>query len=71
VLTSGFSGAIKYKKEWLANIIVILKAWSFIKDPKVVRNASRDSYSWLFESKSIISASINSLRDSLSLSSSL
>jgi hypothetical protein len=69
VLISGFLGAIKCKKERSANIVVILKAWSFIKDPKVVRNTSRDSYSWLFKSKSIISAFINSLRDSLSLSS--
>jgi hypothetical protein len=71
VLTSGFLGAIKCKKERLANMVIILKAWSSIKDPKVVRNTSRDSYSWLFELKSIISAFINLLRDSLSLSSSL
>jgi hypothetical protein len=71
VLIGGFLGAIKYKKERSANIVIILKAWSSIKDLKVVRNASRDSYSWLFESKSIISAFISSLRDSLSLSSSL
>jgi hypothetical protein len=71
VLIGGFSGAIKYKKERLANMVVILKAWLFIKDLKVVRNAFKDSYSWLFESKSIISAFINLLRDSLSLSSSL
>jgi hypothetical protein len=45
VLISGFLGAIKCKKERSANIVVILKAWSFIKDPKVVRNTSRDSYS--------------------------
>jgi hypothetical protein len=69
VLTSGFLGAIKCKKERLANMVIILKAWSSIKDPKVVRNTSRDSYSWLFELKSIISAFINLLRDSLSLSS--
>jgi hypothetical protein len=69
VLTGGFSGAIKCKKERLANIVVILKAWSSVKDPKVVRNASRDSCSWLFKSKSIISASIDLLRDSSSLSS--
>jgi hypothetical protein len=71
MLTGGFSGAIECKKERSANMVVILKAWSFVKDPKVVRNASRDSYSWLFESKSIISAFIDSLRDSSSLSSSL
>jgi hypothetical protein len=62
---------IKYIKERLANIVVILKAWSFIKGSKAVRNASRDSYSWLSKSKSIISASINLLRGSSSLSSSL
>jgi hypothetical protein len=45
VLTSGFSGVIKCKKERLVNIVVILKAWSSIKDPKVVRNTFRDSYS--------------------------
>jgi hypothetical protein len=71
VLIGGFLGVIECKKERSANIVVILKAWSFVKDPKVVRNASRDSCSWLFESKLIISAFINLLRDSLSLSSSL
>jgi hypothetical protein len=71
VLIGGFLGVIKYKKERLTNIVVILKAWLFIKDLKVVKNASRDSYSWLFKLKSIISAFINLLRDSLSLSSSL
>ena len=45
MLISGFLGAIKCKKERLANIVVILKAWLSIKDSKVVRNASRDSYS--------------------------
>jgi hypothetical protein len=45
VLTGGFSGAIKCKKERSANTVVILKAWSSVKDLKVVRNASRDSYS--------------------------
>ena len=45
VLIDGFSGAIKCKKERLANTVMILKAWSFIKDLKVVRNASRDFYS--------------------------
>ena len=71
VLTGRFSGAIKCKKERSANTVVILKAWLSVKDLKVVRNASRDSYSWLFELKSIISAFINSLRDSSSPSSSL
>jgi hypothetical protein len=45
VLIGGFSGVIKCKKERLANIVVILKAWSSIKGLKVVRNTSRDSYS--------------------------
>jgi hypothetical protein len=45
VLTGGFSGAIKCKKERSANTVVILKAWLSVKDPKVVRNASGDSYS--------------------------
>jgi hypothetical protein len=45
MLIGGFLGAIKCKKEWSANMVAILKAWSFIKDPKVVRNTSRDSYS--------------------------
>jgi len=45
VLIGGFSGAIECKKERSANIIIILKAWSSVKDPKVVRNASRDSCS--------------------------
>jgi hypothetical protein len=69
VLIDGFLGAIKYIKERSANIVVILKAWSSIKGLKVVRNASRDSYSWLFKPRSIISAFINLLKDSLSLSS--
>jgi hypothetical protein len=70
-VTGGFSGVIKCTKERLANTIVILKAWSFIKGPKAVRNASRDSYSWLSKLKSIISAFINLSRGSSSLSSSL
>jgi hypothetical protein len=45
VLISGFLGAIKCKKERLANMVIILKAWLFVKDLKVVRNASKDSYS--------------------------
>ena len=71
MLIGRFLGAIKCKKERLANIVIILKAWLSVKDPKVVRNASRDSCSWLFESKSIISASIDLSKDSSSLSSSL
>jgi len=70
VLTDGFSGVIECVKERSVNTVVILKAWSSVKGPKVVRNASGDSCSWLFESKSIISASIDSSRDSSSLSSS-
>jgi hypothetical protein len=38
VLINGFLGVIKCVKERLANIVVILKAWSFIKGLKVVRN---------------------------------
>ena len=45
VLTGGFSGAIECKKERSANTVVILKAWSSVKDPKVVRNTFRDSCS--------------------------
>jgi hypothetical protein len=45
VLIGGFLGVIECKKEWSANIVVILKAWLFVKDLKVVRNAFRDSYS--------------------------
>jgi hypothetical protein len=45
VLIGGFSGAIKCIKERLANTVIILKAWSFIKGLKVVKNASKDSYS--------------------------
>jgi hypothetical protein len=45
VLISGFLGTIKCKKERLANIVIILKAWLFIKDLKVVRNISKDFYS--------------------------
>ena len=71
MLTDGFSGVIKYIKERLANTVVILKAWSSIKGLKVVRNAFRDSCSWLSKSKSIISAFINSSRGSSSLSSPL
>jgi hypothetical protein len=45
VLTNGFLGVIKCIKERLANMVVILKAWSSIKGPKVVRNVSKVSYS--------------------------
>jgi hypothetical protein len=45
VLTNGFSGAIKCIKERSANIVIILKAWLFIKGPKVVRNVFKVSYS--------------------------
>jgi hypothetical protein len=38
VLTDGFLGVIECIKEWLANMVVILKAWSSIKGLKVVRN---------------------------------
>jgi hypothetical protein len=43
VLTDGFSGVIKCIKERLANIVVILKAWSFVKGLKVVRNVFKVS----------------------------
>jgi len=33
-----FLGAIKCTKKWSANIVVILKAWLFIKGLKVVKN---------------------------------
>jgi hypothetical protein len=69
-IIGGFSGVIKCTKERLTNTVVILKAWSSIKGPKVVRNASRDSCSWLSKSKSIISPFIDLLRGSFSLSSS-
>jgi hypothetical protein len=62
---------MKCIKERLANMVVILKAWSSIKGLKVVRNTSRGSYSWLSKSKSIISAFIDLLRGSSSLSFSL
>jgi len=45
VFTDGFSGAIKYTKERSVNTVVILKAWSSVKGPKVVRNVSEVSYS--------------------------
>jgi hypothetical protein len=45
VLIDGFLGVIKCVKERLTNIVVILKAWSFIKGLKVVRNVSEVSYS--------------------------
>jgi hypothetical protein len=45
VFTDGFSGVIEYVKERSVNTVVILKAWSSVKGPKVVRNASRDSCS--------------------------
>jgi hypothetical protein len=62
---------MKCIKERLANMVVILKAWSSIKGLKVVRNTSGGSYSWLSKSKSIISAFIDLLRGSSSLSFSL
>ena len=45
VLTDGFSGAIECAKERSANTVVILKAWSSVKGPKVVRNVSEVSCS--------------------------
>jgi hypothetical protein len=40
-----FSGTIECIKEWLANIVVILKAWLSVKGLKVVRNVFRVSCS--------------------------
>jgi hypothetical protein len=45
MLINRFLNAIKCVKERLANTVIILKAWLFIKDLKVVRNTFRDSYS--------------------------
>ena len=45
ILIGWFLGAIKYIKERLANMVVILKAWLFVKGLKVVRNISKVSYS--------------------------
>jgi hypothetical protein len=45
VLINGFSGVIKCVKERLTNMVVILKAWSSVKGPKVVRNVSKVSCS--------------------------
>jgi len=45
VLIGWFLGAIKYIKERLANIVIILKAWLSVKCLKVVRNISKVSYS--------------------------
>jgi hypothetical protein len=45
VLTDGFSGVIKYAKERSANMVIILKAWSSVKGPKVVKNVSKVSCS--------------------------
>jgi hypothetical protein len=45
VLIDGFLGVIECAKEQLANMVVILKAWLFVKGLKVVRNVSKVSYS--------------------------
>ena len=52
-------GAIKYTKEQLANIVIVLKAWLSIKGLKVVRNVFKVSCSLVFKLKLIIRASIN------------
>jgi len=44
MLAGQFSGAIKCVKEWLANTVIILKAWLSVKGLKVVRNISKVSY---------------------------
>ena len=45
VLTEQFLGIIKCVKKQSANMVVILKAWLSVKDPKVVRNVSKVSCS--------------------------
>jgi hypothetical protein len=45
VFMEWFLGAIKYIKEQLVNIVVILKAWLSVKGLKVVRNVFKVSYS--------------------------
>jgi hypothetical protein len=45
MLINRFLGVIKCAKERLANIVIILKAWLFIKGSKVVRNVFKISYS--------------------------
>ena len=45
MLIGWFLGVIKYIKEWLANTVVILKAWPSVKGLNVVRNISNVSYS--------------------------
>ena len=44
ILIGWFLGIIKYINKWLANMVVILKVWPFIKGLKVVRNISKVSY---------------------------
>jgi len=44
VLIGWFLGAIKYIKEWLANMVIVLKAWLSVKGLKVVRNVSKVFY---------------------------
>ena len=44
VLAEWFLGVSKCIKEWLANIVVILKAWLSVKGLKVVKNVSKVSY---------------------------
>ena len=44
MLIGWFLGAIKCIKEWLANTVVILKAWLSVKGLKVVRNISKVFY---------------------------
>ena len=45
MLIDWFLGVIKYIKEQLANIVVILKAWLSVKGLRVVKNISKVSYS--------------------------
>ena len=45
VLIKWFLGAIKYIKEWSANMVVILKAWLSVKGLNIVRNVFKVFYS--------------------------
>ena len=64
IFTDQFLGIIKCIKERLANTVIILKAQLSVKGLKIVKNASKVSYSQVFELKSIIRAFINLLKNS-------
>ena len=38
------AGVIAYANDRLARLVVVKRAWSFVTDPKEVRNASEVSY---------------------------